>query len=192
MGGGAAGRLCRHFAVSACAVAIAVAVGACGGDEASNELPAGSVARVGDTLISDRQLARQVARERRGRPSGSSGARQLETQALETLLRQRWIEQEAAENGVEVSVAEARQRWRQVARRQFRNRRARVRFLAGRSEADIATQLRVQTLAERTEAAIRSDQGAAAAARFRRDLTSAWRSSATCRPRYAVRGCGSP
>jgi hypothetical protein len=189
--GGIAVRTVGRRALVTAAMALAILASGCGSDSDDGELPAGSVARVGDDLIGKPQLQRRVALERRIASRGAS-AKQIELQALTSLLRERWIEQQAEEHDVDVSPAEARRSWRQVARRQFKTRKARRRFLGRRSEAELVAQLRLQTLVGRIEAKIRAEQGSAAAKRFGQEAATGWRASTTCAPRFTVPGCRRP
>jgi foldase protein PrsA len=88
-------------------VAVAVGLTACGGDDGSADLPEGVVARVGDASITQEQLdaaISQTTAEARSQQQtvpteGSEGYKQLQQQALQSLVQQRIVGFEARECG---------------------------------------------------------------------------------------------
>lgn len=192
------------------AVLLSLGVGACsggdddgGGDPEPAEVPAGAVAKVGDAEVSEKALNRQVralARAQRRGGAGSSGGaaaqrrKQLEAQALATLLMRRALEQEAKDRGIKVRRAEVRKRWRAVSRSQFKTKRALRRFLGGQTVRELVEQLRLQTLTERIHAQVRKQAGGGkegdkAVREFQKDFQKRWQERTTCREGYEVAGC---
>jgi hypothetical protein len=206
----------NRIAVAACAALAIALVAGCGGDDSDGEskrpddVPAGSVAVVGDSEISERELDRRVealSRSTRSRSSTTKGSttkggsskaphtspaqrRQLESQALSGLLHEKAIEQEAADRGVSIDPREVRRRWNSARQGQFANEKAVKRFLGGQTEQDVLRQLRLQLLTEKVHDEIRAEDGDAAVTRFQRDLQKRWTDRTACRPRYAALGCG--
>jgi hypothetical protein len=193
-------------AAAIAALAIAFSAG-CGDDDNGGDgsskrpdsVPAGSVAVVGDSQITKRELDRRVTALRRAAPrssttKGSSATQpsstQLESQALSGLLHQKAIEQEAADRDVTVDPREVRRRWNSAKRAQFADKKAVRRFLGGQTEQDVLRQLRLQLLTEKVHDQIREEDGDAAVKRFQRDLSKRWTDRTACRPRYAALGCG--
>lgn len=209
-------RVVNRIVVAACAALAISLVAGCGEDDADggakrpDDVPAGSVAVVGDSEISERELDRRVealSRSTGSRSSTTKGSttndgaskarrpspaqrRQLEGQALSGLLHEKAIEQEAADLGVSVDPREVRRRWDSARQAQFANDKAMRRFLGGQTEQDILRQLRLQLLTEKVHDKIREEDGDAAVARFQRDLQKRWTDRTACRPRYAALGCG--
>lgn len=173
-----------------------VLIAGCGGDDGNgdeakrpSDVPSGSVAVVGDSPITKRQLDRRVAILRRS--AGKRARRQqLESQALSGLLHLKAIEQEAAARGVTVTPREVRRRWNSAKRAQFADKKAVRRFLGGQTEQDVLRQLRLQMLTEKVHDQIREEDGDAAVKRFQRDLSKRWTDRTACRPRYEALGCG--
>jgi hypothetical protein len=191
----------RAVGATLVAMLAATALIACGGGDDDTpetaDVPEGAVAVVGDGEISREELEERVETLRQAQPQadgedGDEGdedqaaERQLEQQALSALLLEQAIEQEAAGRGVEVSIAEVRQRWRSAAADQFRTKRALRRFLGGQSERDVLDQLRLQTLTQRiheqiAEQAGGGKDGAKAVREFQREFQQRWRERTACR-----------
>jgi len=194
-------------------LALTLALGACGddGDAQDADVPEGAVAVIGDTEISTDDLEQQKEALRRAQPKQSASEREqeqddpearadakqrLNEQALSLLLSAQAFEQEAAERGIKVDVAEARRRWESVADKQFKTAKARRTFLGGQTEEDVVAQLRLQMLAEAIYAQVAEEagggkQGAKAAARFQKDLYKQWQGKTTCEGIRAA-GCPAP
>jgi parvulin-like peptidyl-prolyl isomerase len=212
----------RRLAALLAALLVAVGAVACGGDDddgggGSNDVPSGAVAKVGDVEISEEELDTQVAalaRAQRGgsgggtsRASGDSGSgedgdgevepavrKQLESQALSTLLMRQALEQEAEDRGIEVSDDEVRQRWEAASQGQFKTKKALRRFLGGQTEEDLLDQLRLQVLTERiheqvSEEAGGGKKGAKAVKEFQKDFQKRWQDRTACRDGFAAAGC---
>jgi hypothetical protein len=181
-------------------LALALVGAGCGGDDGggngSADVPEGAVATVDGEEISEERLDEQVAALRRAQSRGGASKlsrAQLEQQALTTLLQTKWLEREAEERGVKVSLAEVRQRWRSAADDQFPNRRALRRFLGGQTEADVLRQLRLQTLTERIHDDVRANADGnpnEAVKEFQEDFPQSARESTSCREGYDAPGCG--
>lgn len=197
---GGRGTLSRVGATACVALALALVAG-CGSDDDGDTtgeakrpdaVPAGSVAVVGDSPITKRQLERRVATLRRtaGKHSTPAQRKQLESQALSGLLHQEAIEQEAADRDLTVSRREVRRRWSSAKQAQFASEKALKRFLGGQTERDVLRQLRLQLLTEKVHDQIREQDGDEAVERFQRDLQERWSDRTACRPRYAAAGCG--
>ncbi|HEX2160663.1 MAG TPA: SurA N-terminal domain-containing protein [Thermoleophilaceae bacterium] len=179
----------------AATVALGLAIGLAGcsggdddeGGDGSRDVPADSVAVVGDRQISRDAFDDRLAAVRRSQ-SGSAGlsGQQLRQQAMTTLLQEAWLEREAEELGATVSDAEVRRRVGQ-ARAQFPRRRAYRRFLGGQTERDLMFQIRVQLLGEAIEAKLR-EQGKSRRDVFRR-LQTRWSGETACRDELKVPGC---
>ena len=192
------------------------------GGGGSGDVPSGAVATVGDVEISEEELDTQVAalaRAQRGGPGAGaspasgdakSGAsadgedggdelqpavrKQLESQALSTLLMRQALEQEAEDRDIEVSDDEVRQRWEPASQGQFKTRKALRRFLGGQTEDDLLAQLRLQVLTERlheqvSEQAGGGKQGARAVKQFQKDFQKRWQDRTACRDGFTAAGC---
>jgi hypothetical protein len=195
-----------------------------GGDDdggGSGDVPSGAVATVGDVEISEDELDTQVdalARARRGNAAGrrspaSGGSdddddgggataddvqpevrRQLESQALSTLLVRQALEQEAADRDIEVTDAEVRKRWEAASQGQFKTEKALRRFLGGQTEDDLLDQLRLQVLTERiheqvAEKAGGGKKGIKAIKEFQKDFQARWQDRTACRDGFTAAGC---
>jgi parvulin-like peptidyl-prolyl isomerase len=171
-----------------------------GGAESSADVPSGAVATVGGAEIRKNQLDAQVAalvRAQRGGGDKLTPAvrRQLEAQALSTLLMRRALEQEAADRDVRVRRAEVRKRWKTISRSQFKTKKALRRFLGGQTERDLIDQLRLQTLTERIHEDVRKEagggkEGAKAVKDFQADFQKRLQERTACRQAYAAAaGC---
>ncbi len=200
----------RALATMAALALAAYGLAACGGDDdgdspQASDVPESAVAVVGDTEVTRDQLADRVAALRRAQPQAAKGAaadggaqaKQLEQQALATLLLTAAIEQEAADRGIEVSRAEVRRRWNAAAREQFKTKRALRRFLRGQTRQDIVDQLRLQTLSERIHAQISEQagggkKGAEAVAEFQKDFQKRWQDRTACSDGQTAAGCPEP
>jgi hypothetical protein len=206
----------RRLVALLAAALLAVGAAACGGDdddggEGSGDVPSGAVATVGDVEISEEDLDTQVAALARAQRGGSRGAsssgdaasggelapgarKQLEAQALSTLLMREALEQEAADRDVEVTDAEVRERWEAAAAGQFETRKELRRFLGGQTEQDLLDQLRLQVLTERIHAQVSKDagggkRGAKAVRRFQKDFQERWQDRTACGDGYVATGC---
>lgn len=167
-----------------------------GGGNGSADVPDGAVATVDGEEISEERLDEQVAALRRAQSRGGASKlsrEQLEQQALTTLLQTKWLEREAEERGVKVSMDEVRRRWRSAADEQFPDKRALRRFLGGQTEADVLRQLRLQTLTERIHDDIRANADGnpnRAVKQFQEEFQQSARESTACREGYDAPGCG--
>jgi hypothetical protein len=187
-------------------VLAAAVVAGCGGggdDDSTTEaadIPAGAVAKVGETEISKEDLDEQVealTRAQRGSGVGQDtkqGRQVLQGQALAMLLNSRAIEQEAADRGIEVSREEIAERWEAASGKQFKTAKARRRFLGGQTEQDLLDQLRLQVLVERIEAQVFQEAGGGApgtkaVARYRREFRQRWDKQTVCAKSYDAVGC---
>jgi hypothetical protein len=200
----------RSLAALLVAVLLAtVAIGCGDGDDApsSGDVPSGAVATVGGVEVSEQELDREVAALARARSGAGGGSgsgdkgkpsvqerKQLESQALSTLLQRRALEQEAADRGVEVDPAEVRQRWEAASKAQFKSRKALRRFLGGQTQQDVLAQLRLQLLAERiheqvSEKAGGGKKGAKAVEEFQKDFQKRWADRTACRDGYTAASC---
>jgi SurA N-terminal domain len=193
-----------------------------GGD--SGDVPSGAVAKVGDVEISEEELDTQVAALARAQRGGSAGGttpasggagsgdsadgegggdelqpavrKQLESQALSTLLMRQALEQEAEDRDIEVSDAEVRDRWEAASQGQFKTKKALRRFLGGQTEDDLLAQLRLQVLTERiheqvAEQAGGGKKGAKAVKQFQKDFQKRWQDRTACRDGFTAAGCAS-
>lgn len=215
----------RRLTAVLAALLLAIGAVACGGGDdddggSSGDVPSGAVATVGDVEISEEELDTQVAalaRAQRGGSGGTSPAssdagsddsadsaddlepavrKQLESQALSTLLMRQALEQEAADRDIEVSDDEVRQRWEAASQGQFKTKRALRRFLGGQTEDDLLAQLRLQVLTERiheqvSEKAGGGKQGAKAVKEFQKDFQKRWQDRTACGDGYTAAGCAS-
>jgi len=187
------------------ALALAVVLASCGGgddgDDApqAGDVPAGAVATVNGVEISNDDLDAQVAvlaRAQRGKDKKPSSAerKQLQAQALSTLLQRQALEQEAKDRGVKVTKAEVRKQWSSVSRSQFKTRKALRRFLGGQTLNDLLAQLRLQTLSERilqqvSEEAGGGKEGAKAAKEFQKEFQQRWQEQTACAKGFKAAGC---
>ncbi|MEX1141512.1 MAG: SurA N-terminal domain-containing protein [Thermoleophilaceae bacterium] len=187
-----------RLALGAVLALVLVAIG-CSGDDgdggSSGDVPEGAVATVDGEEISRERLDDQVEALQRAQRGGPSklDRKQVEQQALATLLQTEWLEQEADERGIEVDMAEVRARWRSAARDQFKTKKALRRFLGGQTEADVLRQLRLQTLTEKIHEDIRANADGnpdRAVKRFQRELQQRASESTACREGYDAPGCG--
>ena len=211
----------REVAVSRSLVALlaaallAIGAAACssGDDEAggggNGDVPSGAVATVGDAEISEDELDTQVAalaRAQRGGPAGGTSSasggdepspavrKQLESQALSTLLMRQALEQEAEDRDIEVTDDEVRDRWEAASQGQFKTKKALRRFLGGQTEDDLLAQLRLQVLTERiheqvSEEAGGGKKGAKAVKEFQKDFQKRWQDRTACRDGFTAAGC---
>lgn len=189
--------------LAATGLALVLALGACGGNDSSNE----QVAVVGDAEIQRgevdervdalRRAQRDAASERFGgadpatADSGSpsqpsvSSRKALEQQAIAQLMVDAAIEQEAKRRGIEVTDAEVKARWDMSVGKQFRNEKALRKFLGGQTEEEALHQLRLQLLNQRifdqvAEQAGGGKRGARAVKRFQRQFERRWRKQTKC------------
>ncbi|MDP9133625.1 MAG: SurA N-terminal domain-containing protein [Actinomycetota bacterium] len=191
-----------------------------GGD--SGDVPSGAVATVGGVEISEEELDTQVAALARAQRGGSGGGttpasgdagsddstdggdggdelepavrKQLESQALSTLLMRQALEQEAEDRDIKVSDDEVRERWEAASQGQFKTQKALRRFLGGQTEDDLLAQLRLQVLTERiheqvSEKAGGGKQGAKAVKQFQKDFQKRWQDRTACRDGFTAVGC---
>lgn len=198
----------RLIALLAAALLAVVAIGCGGGDDSasSDDVPSGSVATIGDVEISEQDLNDQVVVLARAQRSGGSSTgkkgddpskaerKQLEAQALSTLLLREALEQEAADRDIEVSDEEVQQRWEAASQGQFKSKKALQRFLGGQTEQDLLDQLRLQVLTERihqqvSEEAGGGKKGAKAVAEFQKDFQKRWQDKTACAEGYTAAGC---
>lgn len=164
---GVAGDGGRQVAVDAwrltvAALAALALVGAgCGHDDGgsgSREASGDAIAVVDGQEVSEEELERQVDAAERAHSRGGGqepDRKQLEDQALATLVQTRLLEREAEDRGIEVEMAEVRRRWRSAAAQQFGSEKELRRFLGGQTEEDVLRQLRLQELTERIQEDIR-------------------------------------
>ena len=191
-----------------------------GGGGSSGDVPSGAVATVGDVEISEEELDTQVAALARAQRGGSGGGtspasgggdsadsngdggdepspevrKQLESQALSTLLMRQALEQEAEDRDIEVTDDEVRDRWEAASQGQFKTKKALRRFLGGQTEKDLLAQLRLQVLTERiheqvSEQAGGGKKGAKAVKEFQQDFQKRWQDRTACRDGYTAAGC---
>lgn len=197
----------RLLALLAAALLAVVAIGCGDGDDnaSSDDVPSGSVATIGDVEISAQDLDDQVVvlarAQRSGGSSGNKGGdpskaerKQLEAQALSTLLLREALEQEAADRNIEVTDAEVRERWEAASQGQFKTKKALQRFLGGQTEQDLLAQLRLQVLNERihqqvSEQAGGGKKGAKAVAEFQKEFQKRWQDRTACAEGYTAAGC---
>jgi parvulin-like peptidyl-prolyl isomerase len=197
----------RRVVALLAAALLALGATACGGGDdddggggGSSDVPSGAVATVGGAEISEKELDAQVAALARAQRGGGDKPtpavhKQLEAQALSSLLMRRALEQEAADRDIRVSRAEVRRRWRTISRSQFKTKKALRRFLGGQTERDLIEQLRLQTLTERIHEQVAKEagggkQGAKAVKEFQGDFEKRLQERTACRKAYAATaGC---
>jgi len=200
-----AGSRRRSGAMLTVLLAMALGLAGCNDEDdspSSSAVPDNAVAVVGDNEISGADLAKRVALLRRAQTQPSEAkqtdrrtlTQQLRRQALSTLIVAEALEQEASARGIDATTVEARERWEQVASRQFPTRDARRRFLGDRTDRDVVEQLRLQTLAERihqqvAERAGGGKQGHQAVTRFQDEFRRRWEQRTTCRKGLDAAGC---
>jgi hypothetical protein len=175
----------------ACVTVAAIAVAGCSGDD--DELPEGSVARVGEQTIDRDELRREVAALERGARRSDAQPEQIERQALATLIQTALIEQEAERRGIEVTRAETRRRWRSATADQFKTAKQLRRFLGGQTQDDLIRQLRLQLLSQAIEQQVRVDAGPdgadRAVERFREEIRKRALDETVCGEGYSAPGC---
>jgi SurA N-terminal domain len=167
-----------------------------GSSGSSADLPSNVVATVGDQEITKAELRRRVAALERAQPRlvGRAARKGLQQQAVTVLLQQAWLEQEAAEQGVEVTNAQVRRRWEDASKDQFKTKQALRQFLGRQKLADLLFQLRIQALTEAVSAEAIGDRtgkdAAKASADFQTDFQERWKDETTCADAQMVPLCG--
>lgn len=176
-------------AVAAAAVTATLALGlaACGDGDDGPSVPDDAVAVVGEDKITPEEVERQAAAMQRAQPKAADGKKDLERQAVTTLLLSTAIEQEAAERGIEVSDAEIEKRWDSLTHDQFRgNEKLLRRFLNGQTKQDVLRQLRLQALNEQILADVMEKagggaKGTKAVQEFQEEFQERWSKETACR-----------
>lgn len=206
---GRAVAMSRRLIALLAAALLAIGAAACGGGDDDDggggtadaaDVPSGAVATVGGEEVRNEELDAQVAaltRAQRGAGDGKltpAERKQIESQALSTLLQRRALEQEAKERGIRVKRAEVRKRWRTISRSQFKTEQALRRFLGGQTERDLIDQLRLQTLTERIHEQVSKEagggkEGAKAVKEFQQDFQKRWQERIACRKGFTATGC---
>ena len=151
----------RHALAIALLAGLALALGACGGDdEDSPEISERVVDTARAQNVSEAQLTTRVEALRRATPDDSGTPdSQLQRQAVDDLIRARRLERAARERGIAVSNAEVRTRWEDSVRDQFPTKEALDRFLGDQTVDDVIYQLRLQELSSRIHDRIRRRVG---------------------------------
>jgi hypothetical protein len=175
-------------------LAAAVALTACGDDSDDDaptaaDIPPSAVALVGDEPITKAELKRGQATLSRLNPQlrRPRNVKQLREQAMASLIQQTTLEQEAQEQGVNVSAAAARRRLEQ-AKRRFPDRRDYERFLGRQTEEDLLASLRAQLIGEKVFQRLR--EGESDSKKVLSEFNERWRERTACRPGYVVPACG--
>lgn len=176
------------------ALLLAAALAACGdeaggGDPvAGDRVPPGVVAVVGDREITDDELRRHVEFIRltyRSAPDKPS-RRQLEQQALERLLTQAAIGQEAEQQGIRISPAEQRKGFlagkRGLKQPGLTNEQAYRAVVGPLTDKDFSDQLLAAELTERLTT--RARKRGADPMRYFESIPERWRKQTACAPDY--------
>jgi hypothetical protein len=194
------------------AMVLPLALSACGDDgdrRSPPALPDDAVAVVGDREIGRDDLDEEMASQRRLHPRTMARIRELarddpallrvenrrlRNEALSMLMQAAALEQEAAERGVEVTTAEARERWDTLTGTQFRSPKARRAFLRGQIAKDLVAQMRLQMLSSEIYAQVAREAGGGrdGSRRFQTEFRKRWQGQTVCRKGFDAEDCPTP
>jgi foldase protein PrsA len=159
----------------ALAVVLTLGLSACGGSE--KKVPAGSVATVQDTPISQPEFVhwlnvvaasqqQQTPGSKRRKPPkppkpGSAQYKQLSTQVMQFLVSAKWIAGEAGDRGLQASPPEVKKTFEQTRDQSFPSKKAYERFLktSGQTQSDIDFRVRSDVLATKVRTEVTKDTG---------------------------------